>query len=71
MVKINLDKMDTYKFIVCILVFILIFCFIFMLQTKSVINMQNKLLSRYLDGEEPTTTSTYTSPATTNKYQNY
>lgn len=80
MMKIDLKNMDTYKFVVCVFVFILVFCLIFTMQMKSVINMQNKLLEKYI-GDKPkiTTSSTYTpstyqsTPSTTtNKYnQNY
>ena len=78
--RINLDKMDTYKFVVCVLVFVLLFTLIFTMQMKSVINMQNKLLTKYLEDERPktTVTSTYTpskyTPATQKeieKYSNY
>ena len=71
--KIDFDKMDVYKFVVCVLAFILIFCFIFMLQTRSVINMQNKLLEKYLDQKptQPVTTpSTYT-PTTQKEIDKY
>jgi len=65
--RINLDKMDIYKFVVCVLAFILVFCFIFMLQTKSVINMQNKLLAQYIDQKpitQPIKTIKTTTPTT-------
>jgi len=79
--NINIDKMDTFKFVVCVFIFILIFCLIFTIQTRSIVNMQNKLLEKYLDDQpkitQPKTTtdnlSKYT-PATQNeikKYQNY
>ena len=75
MPKIDLGKMDVYKFVVCVLAFVLIFCFIFMVQTKAVINFQSKVLERYLDQKPkiPTTTSPYT-PTTQKeieKYENY
>jgi len=59
--KIDLKNMDVYKFIVCVFIFILIFCLIFTSQMKSVINMQNKLLEKYI-GDKPNiqSTSTYT-----------
>jgi len=60
MYKVSLDKMDICKFMVCVLAFILIFCFIFMTQTKSVINFQNKILEKYLEVEKPEITSTST-----------
>jgi len=59
--KIDLKNMDVFRFVVCVLAFVLIFCFIFMVQTKSVINMQNKLLTKYLEGiEKPEIKETYT-----------
>ena len=71
--KIDFDKMDVYKFVVCVLAFILIFCFIFMLQTRSVINMQNKLLEKYLDQKpiQPITTPTTYTPATQKEIDKY
>ena len=76
-VKEIFDKMDVYKFVVCVLAFVLIFCFIFMVQTKSVINFQNKILEKYLDQKpvitQPTTTSTPTTytPATQREIDKY
>ena len=75
MPKIDFGKMDVYKFVVCVLAFVLIFCFVFMLQSKSIINMQNKLLAQYLDQKpvatqpvETTTTYTPTTPSSSYKY---
>ena len=59
MYKINLDKMDTYKFVVCVLIFVLIFTLIFTMQMKSLMNTQNKMLERYFEKPKTTTTSTY------------
>lgn len=73
MMKLNLDKMDVYKFIVYVFLFILIFMIIFTAQMKSVVNFQNKVLMEFLEGAKPkvTTPTTYTTPTTTNKYQGY
>lgn len=80
-IKEMFDKMDVYKFVVCVLAFILIFCFIFMIQSKSIINFQNKILEKYLEKPvitQPTTTTTYNpskyTPAAQieiEKYSNY
>lgn len=74
--KINIDKMDTYKFVVCVLIFVLIFTLIFTVQMRSVINMQGKLLEQYLNSSKTDTpfkavTPTPTTTLPTNKYQNY
>ena len=58
---INLDKMDTYKFVVCVLLFVLIFTLIFTMQMKSVVNFQNKILLEFLEDVKPSTSTTRTS----------
>lgn len=71
--KINLDKMDTFKFVICVLVFVLIFTLIFTMQMKSVVSFQNKILMEFLEGVKPktTTSTTYTTPTTSTKYGNF
>lgn len=69
-IKEMFDKMDVYKFVVCVLAFVLIFCFIFMVQSRSIINFQNKILEKYLD-QKPVITQPITQPTITNKYDNY
>ena len=71
--KIDLKDMDILRFIVYVFLFILIFMIIFTAQMKSVVSFQNKVLMEFLEGAKPktTTSTTYTSPAQTNKYQGY
>jgi len=65
------DKMDVFKFVVCVLAFVLVFCFIFMVQSKSIINMQNKLLAQYLDQKPITQPIKTSTPTTQNTYSGY
>ena len=76
--KLNLDKMDTYKFVVCVLVFILIFAFICSSQMKFTVNKILESQTKYKVTEPVRTTSTYTPSNYTqatqdevDKYQNY
>lgn len=71
--KLDLDKMDTYKFVVCVLIFVLIFTVIFTMQMRSVVNLQSKILMEFLEGAKPkvTTSTTYTTPTPSTKYTGY
>ena len=77
--KIDLKNLDTYHFVIYVLIFVLLFCLIFTMQMRSVINFQNKMLSKWLEGDKVITqpVNTYTNkydttPATmTDKYKNY
>ena len=63
--KINLNNMDVFKFVIFVLIFVLIFTLIFTMQMKSVVNFQNKILIEFLEDVKPTTTSTTRTSGTT------
>jgi len=57
--KIDLKNMDTYRFVIYVLVFVLIFTLIFTMQMKSLMNIQKKMIEKFFE-KPKTTTSTYT-----------
>lgn len=71
--KINLKDLDVYRFVAFVLIFVLLFTLIYTAQVNKVVSFQNKILMEFIKDEKPrtTTSSTYTSPTTTNKYQGY
>ena len=76
--KLDLDKIDSTKFVLIVLVLTFIFCLIMSSQFKAINNRvmelldyQTKLVGQGYDSEEVKKTSTYTPTTSTNKYGNY
>ena len=76
--KLNLDNINSTKFVLIVLVLTFLFCLIMSAQFKAIngrimelLEYQTKLLGQGYDPEKVKTTSTYTPTTSTNKYGQY
>ena len=70
--KLDLDKkINTYMFVIIVLVFVLLFCLMCSSQMKFAVNKITENQQWEVKEEATKTTSTHIPTTTTNKYQNY